>query len=125
MRGRGARRDGAVVAGRPSGREHEHQAQSGGEPSESPGARGPPDPGRHPGRRHGVRAYSSRDTVVSVVTCTVRFSRWHPPPAGLSLVRVVQWRLGGRSISMDNVARVVLALETHDVAEEVMHFLDR
>lgn len=26
---------------------------------------------------------------------------------------------------MDNVARVVLALEEHDVAEEVMHFLDR
>ena len=26
---------------------------------------------------------------------------------------------------MDNVARVVLALEAHDVAEEVMHFLDR
>ena len=26
---------------------------------------------------------------------------------------------------MDDVARVVLALEEHDVAEEVMHFLDR
>jgi len=26
---------------------------------------------------------------------------------------------------MDEVARVVLALEEHDVAEEVMHFLDR
>ena len=26
---------------------------------------------------------------------------------------------------MDNMARVVLALEAHDVAEEVMHFLDR
>ena len=26
---------------------------------------------------------------------------------------------------MDDVARVVLALEQHDVAEEVMHFLDR
>jgi pilus assembly protein CpaE len=28
-------------------------------------------------------------------------------------------------MSMENVARVVLALEAHDVAEEVMHFLDR
>jgi len=26
---------------------------------------------------------------------------------------------------MDDVARVVLGLEEHDVAEEVMHFLDR
>ena len=26
---------------------------------------------------------------------------------------------------MENVARVVLALEAHDVVEEVMHFLDR
>src|SRR2546426_11265267 len=26
---------------------------------------------------------------------------------------------------MDQVARVVLALEEHDVAEEIMHFLDR
>ena len=26
---------------------------------------------------------------------------------------------------MDNVARIVLGLETHDVAEEVMHYLDR
>ena len=26
---------------------------------------------------------------------------------------------------MDEVARIVLALETPDVAEEVMHFLDR
>jgi Flp pilus assembly CpaE family ATPase len=28
-------------------------------------------------------------------------------------------------VTVDNVARVVLAMEQHDVAEEVMHFLDR